>query len=105
MSEWIGTIEEKIENGNMGTSSLSVLIEPTSACNLECSYCYKGKKLNRRMSFSAFKIVAQKIIDYCRKKNRPLLFVWHGGEPTLLGTDFYEQAFEFCAEIGKGQLF
>ena len=94
-------MHEKEYNHSVVRHSLSVLIEPTSGCNLECEYCYKGKKIDRRMSFSTFQVVAQKLINYCRKENRPLLWVWHGGEPTLLGVDFYRHAFQYCSELNK----
>jgi uncharacterized protein len=85
-----------------GSSSLSVLIEPTSACNLDCRYCYKGEKPNSTMSEATFETAAQKVISYARDNNRPLLFVWHGGEPTLAGPDFYRHAFRYCAEHCNG---
>ncbi|MBI4679625.1 MAG: radical SAM protein [Nitrospirae bacterium] len=78
-------------------TSLSVLIEPTSDCNLDCRYCYKGEKNGKTMSVAVFEAAAQKIIAYCHEHNRPLLFVWHGGEPTLAGADFYRHAFRYCA--------
>ena len=83
-------------------SSLSVLIEPTSACNLDCRYCYKGDKFDKVMSLSTLETAVQKVISYARDNNRPLLFVWHGGEPTLAGADFYREAFRYCAEHSNG---
>lgn len=84
------------------TSSLSVLIEPTSACNLDCSYCYKGAKPDKVMSLPTFETAVQKTSSYAHENNRPLLFVWHGGEPTLAGTEFYRHAFRYCAEHSNG---
>lgn len=99
-------IDDKIqrvsEAKNDAHSSLSVLIEPTSSCNLECRYCYKGNKQHIFMTRETFELAAQKVISYCRDHERPLLFVWHGGEPTMAGAEFYQRSFQYCADHGNG---
>lgn len=99
--ESIQSLEDARIAGNIGdtaVSSLSVLIEPTSACNLDCRYCYKGEKPKKIMSLQTFEIAAQKVIAYADEHKRPLLFVWHGGEPTLAGVEFYRHALRYGAE-------
>ncbi len=41
-----------------------IYIEITNVCNLRCSFCSKGKKVNRVMSVSEFEEVIFKIKDY-----------------------------------------
>ncbi len=66
------------------------------ACNLNCEYCFYlekqalfGADENYRMSddvLSAF------ITNYVKSQPTPVVeFVWQGGEPTLLGIDFFKR--------------
>ena len=69
------------------------------ACNLDCAYCFYLEKQalfgpgeRYRMSdevLSAF------ITNYISAQPTPIVeFVWQGGEPTLLGIDFFRKAVE-----------
>jgi len=98
----VGDNSNCVSEATAASSSLSVLIEPTSACNLDCRYCYKGEKSNKVMGLQTFEAVALKVITYTRDNSRPLLFVWHGGEPTLAGPEFYRHAFKYCADLSSG---
>lgn len=79
---------------------LSVLIEPTSACNLACTYCYKGDKPNVFMSQEAARKIIDVITGYNDKNGLKTSFVWHGGEPTLLGPEFYAGVFGYIRDSG-----
>ncbi len=83
----------------LSTPSLNVLIEPTSSCNLNCNYCYKGLKSKLNMTMNTLETVMQKVISYNEKRESPSSFVWHGGEPTMVGVDFYERAFTFIENL------
>ncbi len=66
-------------------------------CNLDCRYCfYKHKKSSypKRHDFQmSSKVLAQYIREYISIKNdREICFAWQGGEPLLMGLDFYEHA-------------
>lgn len=61
MAELQSSVCEEVSVEPACTTSLSVLLEPTSSCNLDCRYCYKGEKLNRVMSLVTFEIAAQKL--------------------------------------------
>lgn len=77
--------------------SISLLIKPSSnLCNLNCNYCFyqdvvKHKRIitNKFMSVSTMKEIISQI-----HKNQKYLsevnIVFQGGEPTLIGKDFYE---------------
>lgn len=68
-------------------------------CNLECSYCYYldtaglySRPHQFRMSDGLLETYVR---QYIEASPGPFVhFVWHGGEPTLAGLDFYRRAVE-----------
>ena len=66
---------------------ITVLLKPTNACNLRCVYCYHadGGYDNKVMDTSLFNQILEKIVDVFPAVH----FIWHGGEPLLLGDKFY----------------
>ena len=66
------------------------------ACNLNCEYCFYLEKQalfsageNYRMSDE---VLAAYITNYITAQPTPVVeFVWQGGEPTLLGLDFFKK--------------
>lgn len=71
-------------------------------CNLDCTYCYyTGKKAlypdQRRFRMSE-DLLETFVRDYLAAgadwPGRELVFSWQGGEPTLLGVDFFRRAVE-----------
>ena len=75
-------------------------------CNLKCEYCYYLEKQalygtgeQYRMSdevLSAF------ITNYITSQPTPVVeFVWQGGEPTLLGIDFFKRVLELQKPFAK----
>jgi len=78
----------------------NIIVKPVGpVCNLHCDYCYyldKDKLYpdNRdfRMSYELLEEFTQQYIQY---QPGPLVsFIWQGGEPTLLGLDFFRRAVE-----------
>jgi uncharacterized protein len=77
-------------------------------CNLNCRYCfylekealYKNKK-QHRMSFET---LDEYIRQYCESQPTPeLTFAWQGGEPSLMGVDFFEKAVELQRKYAGGR--
>lgn len=76
---------------------LYVLAKPGgAACNLACTYCYYLDKLRLlsdgqppRMSDTLLKRFIQQYIE--AQPGPQATFVWHGGEPLLLGRSFFEK--------------
>ena len=75
-----------------------VMIKPVgSICNLECVYCYYLETANLYSQPHKF-LMSEALLDnfvrqYIAASPGPIVqFVWHGGEPTLAGLDFYRQA-------------
>ena len=76
-----------------------VMAKPVGpVCNLECTYCYYldtaslySRPHRFRMSDSMLETYVR---QYIAASPGPVVhFVWHGGEPTLAGLDFYRRAF------------
>jgi uncharacterized protein len=71
-----------------------VILQPTSLCNLNCSYCYvPGRREAARMSDEVLEAVAAFILTKDTPP-RSIDFLWHAGEPLTAGMPFYRRAFE-----------
>ena len=75
-----------------------VMAKPVgSRCNMRCSYCYyldKGKySSHRKQSRMSHALLEELIGQTIAASPSPIVsFVWHGGEPTLAGLEFYRRA-------------
>ncbi|WP_242895353.1 cyclophane-forming radical SAM peptide maturase AmcB [Actinomadura litoris] len=95
----------------------TVVLQPTSLCNLDCAYCYlpARKKRNellpavaRAVAASIAQQTAQQTAgrtgEQTAESDRPVTVVWHGGEPTALPiTRFADRlaAFEDLRRAGR----
>lgn len=84
----------------------SLLVKPASAdCNLKCDYCFyldhcsfypESKK--HRMS----EVVLERMISTYMSTRQPnYAFGWQGGEPTLMGLDFFKKVTELQQKHGR----
>ncbi|WP_328415711.1 radical SAM protein [Micromonospora sp. NBC_00389] len=66
----------------------TLVMQPTSFCNLDCSYCYLPDRRSRRIMSNA---VAQACAESIAQQNSdfPVSVVWHGGEPTATPVDVF----------------
>jgi len=83
----------------------SLLIKPASAmCNLRCSYCFY---LEKSALFSDWKMDEQtleRLVSSFMGLDMPeYVFAWQGGEPTVLGVDFFRRAADFQKKYGRGK--
>ncbi len=81
------------------TRSFQLFVKPIGAlCNLACKYCYYLDKqdLHRgNANVMSEELLEKYIIQHLEASTEePVLFSWHGGEPTLAGLDFYRKAVE-----------
>lgn len=77
----------------------SLIVKLTDACTLACSYCYvrRATRLSppRTMTGDTVERVLQGYLDLAVRgkgageTGEGARFIWHGGEPTLPGLDFY----------------
>jgi uncharacterized protein len=78
--------------------SFMVMAKPIgSVCNLNCTYCYYLEKEKLYEGSGSFKmndeVLESYIQQFIQSQEVPLVtFTWQGGEPTLLGLDFFEKA-------------
>ena len=83
---------------------ISVMLKPSSsACNLACEYCFYHSLAESRMqgfrgmmSVETFNTVARKAFEYADGADVFLSF--QGGEPLLVGKDFFINAFKAIKE-------
>ncbi|XDA99074.1 cyclophane-forming radical SAM/SPASM peptide maturase GrrM/OscB [Sulfitobacter sp. LCG007] len=79
-----------------------LILQPTPYCGLDCRYCYLQTRNDRsRMSADTLVAVARNILGPIPPEQRPTV-VWHGGEPTTLPPDWYEQAFALMERESGG---
>ncbi|MFB2922549.1 anaerobic sulfatase maturase [Aerosakkonema funiforme] len=87
-------------------ASIHVLGKPTGAiCNLDCSYCffldkelfYPNSKF--RMSDEVLENYIRQLIEFHRTPQ--VSVAWQGGEPTLMGVDFFRKAIAFQEKYKK----
>ena len=68
-------------------------------CNLDCEYCFYLEKqavfaTDEKYQMSD-KVLSAFITNYIESQRTPVVeFVWQGGEPTLLGIDFFKRVIE-----------
>jgi uncharacterized protein len=76
---------------------MHVMVKPTGAlCNLDCTYCYylsKQQLLGKPEQWRISDTVLESFIrQYFEGQNyKEVVFSWQGGEPTLLGLDFFKK--------------
>ncbi|MFT4114270.1 cyclophane-forming radical SAM/SPASM peptide maturase GrrM/OscB [Silvibacterium sp.] len=74
-----------------------LIIQPTPFCNIDCRYCYLGDRLDKtRMQMSTVEAAAR-FIERLPLAKQTLPVVWHAGEPLVVGTAFYRDAFQHFA--------
>ncbi|MER7408076.1 cyclophane-forming radical SAM peptide maturase AmcB [Streptomyces sp. NPDC000070] len=67
-----------------------LFVQPTTLCNLDCSYCYlPGRTRARLMSFEVAEAVAEGVGAWA--EHHPVDVLWHGGEPLTTGTGRFEE--------------
>jgi serine-type anaerobic sulfatase-maturating enzyme len=90
---------------------IHVLAKPTgAACNLQCSYCFFLNK-ERLYPGSRFRMSDEVLETYIRQlieshQSQRVTVSWQGGEPTLMGIDFFKKAIAFQEKYRKpGMIF
>lgn len=76
-----------------------IILQPTPYCNINCSYCYLGRRDDRLlMSKGVIEAVREKIFRRLSRE-APAAVVWHAGEPTAAPIEWYEHAYAQLAEV------
>lgn len=89
--------------------AFNVMIKPAgSMCNLNCTYCYYLEKRNLFPGKEVFRMSDELLEEYTRQyieaNQIPVVtFIWQGGEPTLMGIEFYKKALVFQQKYAGGK--
>jgi uncharacterized protein len=84
----------------------SVLVKPAGPdCNMACRYCFYLEKERffpdsavHRMSTPVLEALIRQVMTQGAQN---VSFGWQGGEPTLMGVDFFRQTIEFEKKYGR----
>ena len=69
-----------------------VVVQSTSLCNLDCSYCYLPDRQKRRVfDLNMLPLLMQRILE-SPFAGPEFSLVWHAGEPLTLPTSWYDEA-------------
>ena len=80
---------------------VALIIKATRLCNLRCSYCHDWRAgHNHIMTFPVMAAMTGKVLQ--DPLHDSVEFIWHGGEPTLLGRAFFEKAIHSQARLRAG---
>lgn len=73
-----------------------VIAKPTHECNFKCKYCYIPSETIEKghMNDETLRSLTEGLFSNFDK----IKIIWHGGEPTLMGLDFYEKVKDIQAE-------
>ncbi len=92
----------------LGPRMFTTLVKPGgSACNLNCRYCYYLEKAGLYggkepiMSQELLEMYIRQYIEAC--ESEVVEFCWHGGEPLMLGLDYFRKALRFQAKYASGK--
>ncbi|MFH1716691.1 MAG: anaerobic sulfatase maturase [Planctomycetota bacterium] len=82
----------------------TLLIKPSgSECNVDCEYCFykcRAPEVGQGRQRMSEEVLEKLVKDYMQLRFPLAGFAWQGGEPTLMGLDFYEKAVEFQKKYG-----
>ena len=88
----------------------SLMAKPTGAqCNLNCAYCWYLERHamlypDRKWPRMSDEVLQRYTLENIRCGGPVVRFLWQGGEPTLMGVDFFERAAELQRKhLGPGQ--
>lgn len=92
-----------------GPMAFNVMIKPAgSLCNLDCHYCYyldKAEIYGGREPRMSEEMLETCIREYILANDVPeVTFNWHGGEPLVMGLDFYRKALELQGKYAGGKV-
>jgi len=86
-----------------------VMAKPGGAiCNLDCKYCFYLEKENLYPNTSNWRMsddtLEAYISQYIEAQSIPTIsFAWQGGEPTLLGVDYFRRIVELEKKYANGK--
>ncbi|OIK16017.1 anaerobic sulfatase maturase [Bacillus sp. MUM 116] len=86
-----------------------LLVKPTGPiCNLDCKYCYYTEKEGYYPKNHSFHMSDDVLESYIRQyiasqDTEEIIFAWQGGEPTLMGEEFFSKAIFLQKKYANGK--
>jgi uncharacterized protein len=81
-----------------------VIVQPTSGCNLNCSYCYVPDRRDySKMDDSTLEAIISGVLQ-SEFVHDEVDVVWHAGEPLTAGIKFYERAVKLIRSNNSRQI-
>ncbi|HPA87983.1 MAG TPA: anaerobic sulfatase-maturation protein [Bacteroidales bacterium] len=90
-------------------NAFHVMLKPAGpSCNLNCTYCYYLEKKKLFGDGGSFRMNDELLENFTKQfieaNDVPVVtFTWQGGEPTLMGLDFYRRAVEYQEKYRGGK--
>jgi len=94
---------------SMSTSNFQVMAKPIGPiCNLDCKYCFYLEKESLYPLVEKWAmdpdVLESYIRQYIEAQDTPqIAFAWQGGEPTLLGVDYFRHVVELEKKYANGK--
>ena len=80
------------------TALSSVIMQPTTLCNLDCGYCYLPERARQQLMFpTVARSVAASIAPWTARRQVELC--WHGGEPLAVGVPYFRRLVSHFADL------
>jgi uncharacterized protein len=93
----------------MSTSNFQVMAKPIGPiCNLDCKYCFYLEKESLYPLVEKWAMAPDVLESYIRQyieahDTPQITFAWQGGEPTLLGVDYFRHVVELEKKYANGK--
>ena len=90
-------------------TAFQVMAKPVGPlCNIACKYCFYVEKENLYGKKSAWAMPEEVLESYVRQlieaQDNPVIsFAWQGGEPTLLGVEYFRRVVELQKKYANGK--
>ncbi len=68
--------------------SITAVIELTEKCNMGCTFCLRPSFKKESMNLKTLEKIIKHLLNYSSGR---VDFIWHGGEPLLLGINFFKE--------------
>ena len=102
------SLQEAMQH-SAGPLAFNLMIKPAgSLCNLDCHYCYYLDKADiyhghqPKMTEETLELLTK---QYIEANDVPeVTFNWHGGEPLVMGLDFYRKAMHLQQKYADGKI-
>lgn len=99
----------QIDQTPNGPTAFHIMTKPIGPiCNLDCKYCFYLEKENLYRNTASWRMSDEVLETYIRQyieaQEVPVVsFAWQGGEPTILGVDFFRRVVQLEKRYANGK--